>query len=316
MKSVSVIIPCRDVGTYLSQAVRSALDQERAGSGLEVEVLVVDDGSTEAETLDVLKDLSQQGRVRVLENAGQPGVSDTRNTGFAASEGTWVVYLDGDDILLPGALRARLHVLEVFPQARWIGTDHQILRAEGQVEAEGFFASRPLYANLLAELGVREQTHRIQAPLTHFLRHSLLCWTGAVMLHRDLQLKVGGFDPTFTVSEDVHLWLRLAAVSDFYYLPRSTALYRQRPGSITNAGRPPSDGTLAVYRDLMEKGIISARSPDVRRLLHRFHLRNARYFREQRQFSKAFRHSASAIGMQPRSLVAWRQAAASLIRRP
>ncbi|HET9768507.1 MAG TPA: glycosyltransferase family A protein, partial [Thermoanaerobaculia bacterium] len=92
---VAVVIPCRDLGRTLGEAVASAHRQIRAPA----EVLVVDDGSRDPQTLRVLAELAADG-LRVL-RLPPSGLAAARNAGVRATLSPYVVTLDADDLLAP-----------------------------------------------------------------------------------------------------------------------------------------------------------------------------------------------------------------------
>lgn len=103
---VSVLIPAYNVARFLPRAVRSALDQK----GVVIEVIIVDDASTDG-TADVAAQLAADDpRVRVLLGASNRGSAVARNIGAAAACGTWIAVLDADDAYRPGRLRRLLDV--------------------------------------------------------------------------------------------------------------------------------------------------------------------------------------------------------------
>src|SRR5919112_554735 len=103
---VSVIIPCYNHAHYLDQAIESVLNQ----SYRNFEIIVVDDGSTD-ETSVVA---SRYERVRLFQQENQ-GLSGARNRGLGEAKGEYVVFLDADDRLVPGALEAGLWGFEAPP---------------------------------------------------------------------------------------------------------------------------------------------------------------------------------------------------------
>jgi glycosyltransferase involved in cell wall biosynthesis len=121
---VSVIVPCYNYGKYVKEAVDSVLAQ----SYRDLEVIVVNDGSTDPHTLKVLPKLDQPSRqVRVLNQKNQ-GLSMARNNGAANAKGDFLVFLDADDTLDEDALALMLYqfVLDpaaaaVFPQQHFFG---------------------------------------------------------------------------------------------------------------------------------------------------------------------------------------------------
>src|ERR687896_831399 len=100
---VTVVIPTRSRWDLLSTAaLPSALAQE----DVEIEVIVVDDGSSDT-TPDALAELADP-RVRVLRHQRARGVARARNAGIAAARGEWIAFLDDDDLWSPRKLRLQL----------------------------------------------------------------------------------------------------------------------------------------------------------------------------------------------------------------
>lgn len=96
---VSVIIATYNCAPYLAEAIDSALGQD----GVNVEVVVVDDASTDG-TLAVARRYEQAGLVRLFVNEVNRGPSFSRNRAIGAARGEWVAQLDGDDWFAPGRL--------------------------------------------------------------------------------------------------------------------------------------------------------------------------------------------------------------------
>ena len=102
--TVSVIVPSYNAMAFVGQAVKSALDSP----GLDVEVIEVDDGSTDG-TLTVLKQFD--GRVRTVRQE-RGGPYRARNLGAHLARGSWLAFLDADDDWLPGKLAAQLKLAD------------------------------------------------------------------------------------------------------------------------------------------------------------------------------------------------------------
>ncbi len=103
---VTVVIPCRNVERLVDRALASALAQDHA----DLEVVVVDDGSTDG-TLGRVEAVAaaHPGRVRVIAQPGL-GAGAARNAGLRAATGEWVQFLDADDELAPGKVAGQLEV--------------------------------------------------------------------------------------------------------------------------------------------------------------------------------------------------------------
>lgn len=106
---VSIVIPCYNSGNYLEDAVASVMNQTHN----DWEIIIVDDGSTDADTLTTLHilELRQDSRIRVLrqDNAGPAAA---RNTAIAHAKGKYILPLDADDTIEPSYMAQAIPVLE------------------------------------------------------------------------------------------------------------------------------------------------------------------------------------------------------------
>jgi glycosyltransferase involved in cell wall biosynthesis len=116
---VAVIIPCYDDGATLEEAVRSAQAQDRID-----ELVVVDDGSSDAATLEVFRELRQSG-VNVVHRANG-GLGAARMTGVLATDSDYVFCLDADDRLLAGTLAALAETLDADKELAIVWGDYRL----------------------------------------------------------------------------------------------------------------------------------------------------------------------------------------------
>lgn len=121
---VSVIMPCHNAESYVSEAVKSVCCQ----SVTEWELVAVDDGSTDG-TLQILRELEKQdGRIRVIalkQASGSPAAP--RNKGIEDAKGRYIAFLDSDDRWLPFKLQNQLMLMkqgEVFVYSNYEKVDH------------------------------------------------------------------------------------------------------------------------------------------------------------------------------------------------
>ncbi|MEX2746378.1 glycosyltransferase family 2 protein [Rhizobium mongolense] len=98
MRTVSVVIPSFNARSFLGDCVRSV---EANAIGVEVELIIVDDGSTDQESLSQVCELENQKTIKVLRHRSNLGVQHARNTGLKAATGDYILCLDADDVLLP-----------------------------------------------------------------------------------------------------------------------------------------------------------------------------------------------------------------------
>jgi glycosyltransferase involved in cell wall biosynthesis len=197
---LSVIIPCHNDGDYLIDAVASV--QRNAA---EAELIIVDDGSTQLRTREVLTALGEAGH-RVLE---QPhgGLSAARNAGIAASAGDYFLPLDADNRLLPGFATEAIALLDADSGAGVVyGDRREFGMRSGDVTVPEFDLPRMLSANYIDACAVAR---------------------------REVWSEAGGYDVTLDIWEDWDLWLGAAARGwRFIRIPRPTFEYRVRPDSV------------------------------------------------------------------------------------
>mgnify|MGYP001319047967 CR=1 FL=1 len=106
---VSVIIPCYNHGKYLDESIGSVLGQTFRN----IEIIVVNDGSTDTETLNILERLNLKG-CRVIHTTNQ-GPAAARNTGIAGCRGEYILPLDADDRISPDFIRKAVNLLDADP---------------------------------------------------------------------------------------------------------------------------------------------------------------------------------------------------------
>jgi len=206
---VSVIIPTRNRREWLAQSVASVLGQR----GIDLELIVVDDASADGsgEWLESLRD----PRLRVIRQTHHQERSAARNAGLAGCGGEFVLFLDDDDQLWPGALvdlcvRLRLHpaaVAAVGARQAWFATQRYKRREP--------HPRRPLLLEIRDEL--------------------LFGWcptAGQAMFRSQAVRDVGGFDPALPTSEDRDLWLKIAELGPVAFHPGIVVTYRQHPDQI------------------------------------------------------------------------------------
>jgi glycosyltransferase involved in cell wall biosynthesis len=222
MSAVDVVIPCYNDGVFLRDALVSLGDHERPG------VLVVNDGSTDPVTLKVLDDLRAEG-VRVIDR-DNGGLAAARNTGWRAGKAAFVLFLDADNQLLPGAVEAMVKVLVADPDAGVaIGDRMEFGDREGLV-----VQSVPDMPDLLVG-------NRVDA---------------CAMVRRTVLEGLGGFDEAMREGyEDWEFWIRaLAAGLRSVHVGRPTFRYRVRPGSLLSKADDPATRMAIVSHVVRRHG--------------------------------------------------------------
>ena len=182
---VSVIIPTRDRCRQLQRALRSALGQ----SGVELEVLIVDDGSTDA-TGQVVSGISDP-RVRYLKRAVSEGVSTARNAGIAEARSRWIAFLDDDDVWAPTKLARQIDVMAAHGRT-WSYAGDVMVDGELNILAGGPPPPPEEVVRLL------ERHNSVPAGASN------------IIVDAAALAAAGPFDPELTSHEDWDMWIRLA----------------------------------------------------------------------------------------------------------
>jgi glycosyltransferase involved in cell wall biosynthesis len=208
---VSVVVPVYNMARYLPACLDSVLAQQ----GVPLEVVVVDDGSTDDVEAAVSPYLD---RVRFVRQR-HAGLSAAINTGVEASTGELVAMMDADDLLLPGSLAVRARLLEEMPSVGLVFGAALVIDPEGR--CVGWRRPRLREGLLPSARALRWLLRGCRIP------------TSTVMVPRRVLDELGPFRDEAYPGEDWHMWLLIASSYDLYYLEQPLACYRRHGGSVT-----------------------------------------------------------------------------------
>ena len=234
---VSVVIPTYNRADLLPEALDSVLAQDWP----ELEIVVVDDGSTD-ETSDLLTDyeLRRPEAMRVIrqENAGE---SAARNAGISAARHEYVALLDSDNRWAPGKLRRQMALFEADPRVDFTFTAYTNFGASDELVALGRWDESRDYAIEQLLIGCCINT-------------------STVVAKRSCLLDSGLFDRSLQCCQDHDLWLRIAARGrHIRYLPESLTEYRVHAGGVSSDAKLVSANTERVFLRLFESGSLPDR---------------------------------------------------------
>jgi glycosyltransferase involved in cell wall biosynthesis len=235
---LSVVVPSRNGAARLPETLASIGAQELDA---EVDVIVVDDGSTDGTAGVAAGWTLPWGRPRVLSHARGQGRAAACNTGLAAALGGVVVLLDDDMTLLPGTLRAHARLHAAHPRTA--------MRAR-------ITLARPPQGSCFARFSAREEAQQEETLLRH--REDVpfaLCLTGHFSAPKQVLQEVGGFDATISRYgfEDIELGYRLSRAGvRLRYEPAAASMHRAHAVDLaTYLERQGEAG--AVARQLAER---------------------------------------------------------------
>ena len=206
MSLVSVVMPVYNGEKYLAEAIDSILAQTLG----DLELVVVDDCSTDGSAAIVRDYANRDERVRLIQHDHNQGAASTRNSGIAASRGEFIAAMDCDDVSLPRRLEKQVGFLQSHPDIGLVGTFIQTASAD--------LTERQ-------ELEVPQQHAFIV--LYWIFSGGMTCAGAAYMARRDILMSVGGYEKSRRIIDDTELFSRLFWKTRFANLPDALYLYRQ-----------------------------------------------------------------------------------------
>jgi glycosyltransferase involved in cell wall biosynthesis len=188
---VSVVIPTYNRAAVIRRAVESVLAQK----GISLELIIVDDGSTD-DTESTLR--SMEGPITCV-RIPHSGVSAARNRGIREAAGNWVAFLDSDDYWLPGKLKEQIWYLEN--------------ESPGVQNHDRYLICHTDEIWMRNGKRLNQGKRHAKYPGWFFIPSLSLCLISpsSVVIHREVFEQVGIFDERFPYVEDYDLWLRITS---------------------------------------------------------------------------------------------------------
>lgn len=203
--TVSILIP-----TYNREnVIRKALDSALAQTYRKVQIVVVDDGSTD-NTRDVIKSYGQDIVYVYQKNRG---IASARNTGLRHCTGDYIAFLDSDDYWLPQKLERQVAIFQDHPEYGMVACQCASIDAQGRFRQK----NRPGRSGWVLESLFRK----------NFIR------TSAAVVTKACIEAVGPFDETLRECEEYDLWLRIAARFQVGFINEPLAVYTDNPCGVS-----------------------------------------------------------------------------------
>jgi glycosyltransferase involved in cell wall biosynthesis len=205
MTSITVVIPYYRQAHYLTEAIESVLAQAHDAT----EIIVVDDGSPD----DAASIAMAYPHVRYIRQPNR-GVVAARNRGLKASQGDYVVFLDGDDHLLPGHFEVSLRAFRENPEVACVFGTYR------------FFGSAP-----------EENIHDCRPRPDHYatlLRNNFIGTLAGIMFKRAVLVRLGGYRDDVRGCDDYELMLRVVRQRPVRCHHQLVAEYRRHAGQMSS----------------------------------------------------------------------------------
>ena len=208
MPFFSVIIPLYNKADYISDCLKSALNQ----TFNDYEIVIINDGSTD-KSVSIVESLTSHSDKIKLYHQENLGVSAARNNGAQKATGIYLAFLDADDIWKPNHLEALKESIDAFPTAGLYSNNYSIKYNKSHI--------------VPAKIQVDASLHQ-PVILKDFFKASLAdtaVWTSAAAINRNKFFDYGMFNPIYLSSQDLDLWIRLALKEAIIFNPKSTMIY-------------------------------------------------------------------------------------------
>ena len=217
----SVVITCYNQAAFIDEAIESVYGQTLKAR----EIVVVDDGSKD-HTAEIV---ARYPGVRYIRQVNQ-GVARARNHGLAQCTGQYVVFLDGDDRLLPDALASAVRALDERPECAFVYGYCQLITAQGMPRDadEQPFVERDHYLRLL--------------------RDNFIWMPAQVLYRREVFDRIGGFRKSADHSCDYDLYLRITQQFPVHCHDRTVSQWRQHATNTSAEFGTMLRSTMTVYR--------------------------------------------------------------------
>jgi glycosyltransferase involved in cell wall biosynthesis len=227
---VSVIIPAYNGRAYIAQAIESVLGQ----SYTDLELLVVDDGSTD-DTAAIIQSYGARLRYFCKTNGG-PG--SARNAGIRHAQGEYIAFLDQDDLWLPNRLAEQVPMLQHDAQLGLVFSDALYQTTANQQEHHSFAIDRPFSGHAFAQLF----TNNFIPNLTVLVRKS--CFDRLGLLDES---------GTMMITDDYNMWLRVAAHYPIAFVDKPLARYRWHEQNFSADRERALIDTMTALQDVLQR---------------------------------------------------------------
>lgn len=237
---VSVIIPTYNRAGLIEETIKSVLSQDYRN----YEIIVADDGSTDATTKILLPYLEKKLIKFInLPHYGNP--AKVRNLAIQQCSGEYLAFLDSDDLWLPNKLSKQMLIFQKNPQVGLIYGDCEFF-GDNKLKGKKIHSlTKPKRGLIYHDLFFNSNKNYIPAP--------------TVIITKKAWQKAGGFDENLTANDDYDLWLRISKLFAIDYVEDVIAKYRWHTTNLSNL----SDKT---YRNLIRiKKKFLQQNPDYRK---------------------------------------------------
>jgi glycosyltransferase involved in cell wall biosynthesis len=303
---VSIIIPLFNTEQYIEETLHSATQQSYEN----IEIIVIDDKSTDTGVAKVKQLMLLDNRITLLSNQRSKGVSGARNTGLDYASGEFITFLDSDDTLSKNSIEYRVKAFNDNSDASLICGGFDFID-----ETSNFIEAYWFQDIIVKEMNQETGYFKLQNPISFFLTKFNMIITNTIMFRKDMIPKFGIFKENMTHSEDEEYWYRIAITGPLVFIPKILASYRKRRDSATTDHTKGFEGRLQHKKLMLESTKFKKFIPEIKTSIKDIYLGYNAKLREDKRFYSAIRLSLQTITLCPTSLAPYKGLIAALLRR-
>lgn len=235
---VSVIIPAYKAGLYIKETIQGVLDQTHTN----FELLIIDDGSPDNQAEVIAPIADSDARIQYIRQENG-GVSSARNHGYRLSKGTFIAFLDADDIWLPTNLELKLAKFASDAAFGLVHSDMAIMDGDSKL------------------------TGASKSGKEGYILEDLLSWNGtciptpsSILVKREVVEQVGGFDLALSNAADQEFFFRVAKAYKIGRVPAITWWYRVHDNNMHSNIPVMEKDALLSYQRAEEHGLFKSKA--------------------------------------------------------
>ncbi len=280
---VSIVCTCYNHETFVEEALQSVVEQDYPN----VELIVIDNGSTDQSADRIARFVVKHPAVRFVKNPTNIGLNRAFNQGFALTTGRYIIDLAADDVLLADRIRRQVDLFErlpthyavVFSNAAFIDSAGQRLGTHYPIDSNGRSKVRVPSGDVFSDI----------------LDRYFVC-TPTMMMRREILDELGGYDESLAF-EDFDFWVRSSRSYHYAYLDDVLTYKRRLPNSMSTQVTHRHNELLASSLIVCQRAYDVCHSADEQHILARRVGRFVRkaFYAEQFDLALRFGHLLSRI---------------------
>lgn len=274
---VSVIIPAYKAGQYIEETVQGVLNQTHTN----FELIIVDDGSPDNQTEIIAPIAASDHRIQYIKQKNG-GVSSARNHGFRLSKGSFLAFLDADDIWLPNNLELKLAKFSSDTDFGLVHSDMAIMDGDSKLTGE------------------------TKSGKEGYILDDLLSWNGtcvptpsSILVKREVVEKVGHFDLKLSNAADQEFFFRVAKAYKIGRVPEVTWWYRVHDNNMHSNIPVMEKDALLAYQRAEENKLFKSKSFRNECFANMYLIMGASWWGDGQNKSKGLQYLLKAVATHP-----------------